>query len=128
MKVVDSSGWLEFFTDGPLADQYAEHLADLGQILTPAIVLFEVYKKIKRERGEEDALIAVSQIEKTRIASLTTTVALTAADLGLEHRLAMADSLIYATAILHQVEVVTSDPDFMGLPGVTYLEKKSRSA
>lgn len=115
------------FTDGPLADQYAEHLADLGQILTPAIVLFEVYKKIKRERGEEDALVAVAQIEKTRIAPLTTTVALTAADLGLEHRLAMADSLIYATAVLHQVDVVTSDPDFMGLPGVIYLEKKSRS-
>jgi predicted nucleic acid-binding protein len=57
---------------------------------------------------------------------LTTTVALTAADLSLEHRLAMADSLIYATAVLHQVEVVTSDPDFLGLPRVIYLEKPRR--
>lgn len=123
MKVVDSSGWLEFFTDGPLAAPYAEHLADLGQILTPSIVLYEVYKKIKRERGEENALIAVAQIEKTSVVPLTTSIALTAADLSLEHRLAMADSLIYATAILHDVTVITSDPDFKGLPGVIYLEK-----
>ena len=125
MKVVDSSGWLEFFTDGPLAEAYAEHLADLDQILTPALVIYEVYKKIKRERSEEEALIAVAQLEKTRVVPCTTSVVLTAVDLSLEHRLAMADSIIYATAILHQAEVVTSDDDFDGLPGVTYLEKPS---
>jgi predicted nucleic acid-binding protein len=127
LKVVDSSGWLEFFTDGPLADSYAEHLADLGQILTPAIVIYEVYKRIKRERSEEEALRAVAQLEKTRIASLTTTIALTAADLSLEHGLAMADAMIYATAVLHHSMVITSDSDFEFLPGVTYLEKPPAS-
>lgn len=57
---------------------------------------------------------------------IDSSVALTAVDLSLEHRLAMADSLIYATAVLHRVEVVTSDPDFVGLPGVIYLEKPRR--
>ena len=55
MKVVDSSGWLEFFTEGPLADDYERHLDDLGEVLTPAVVIYEVYKRIKRDRSEEEA-------------------------------------------------------------------------
>ena len=121
MRVVDSSGWLEFLTDGPLAARYASYLEELDDVLTPTVVVFEVYKWIKRERSEEEALIAAAQIEKTRIVPLTTTVALTAADLGLEHRLAMADSIVYSTALLHQAELVTSDRDFASLPGVEYV-------
>lgn len=121
MTVVDSSGWLEFLTDGPLAGRYSRYLRDLDNILTPSIVLFEVYKWIKRERSEEEALVAVAQLEKTRVAPLTATVALTAADVGLEHKLAMADSIVYSTALLNRAQLVTSDRDFDGLPGVKYL-------
>jgi predicted nucleic acid-binding protein len=123
LKVVDSSGWLEFLTDGPLAESYGEHLADLGEVLTPAIVLYEVYKWIKRERTEEEALTVAAQIEKTRVVPVTPALALTAADLSLERRLAMADALVYATAVLHDAELITSDADFAALPRVTYLGK-----
>lgn len=92
-------------------------------MLTPSVVLYEVYKKIKRERSEEEALVAAAQIEKTRIVALTSTIALTAADLGLEHGLAMADSIVYSTALLNDAELVTSDKDFAKLPGVTFLRK-----
>ena len=123
MKLVDSSGWLEYLTDGPLAEAYAPHLQDLSELLTPSVVVFEVYKWIKRQRSEEEALVAVAQLEKTKVVPLATSIALTAADLSLEHGLAMADSLIYATAVLHQVALVTSDRDFASLPGVIYMEK-----
>lgn len=123
MKVVDSSGWLELFADGPLADSYAVHLADLAQVLTPAVVLNEVYRWLKRERGEEAALAAAAQLAKTQVVPVTATLALTAADLGLEHGLPMADSLIYATAVAAGAELVTSDADFASLPGVVYLPK-----
>jgi len=123
VKVVDSSGWLEFFTDGPLAEEYEGHLADLHEIVTPAIVLYEVYKRIKRERTEEEAITAAGQIEKTRVVPITAGLALTAADLSIEHRLAMADALIYATAVTYDAELITSDPDFASLPGVTFLDK-----
>lgn len=126
MKVVDSSGWLEFLTDGPLAGRYSRYLNKLDEVITPSVVLFEVYKWVKRERSEEEALIAAAQIEKTQVVPLTTTVALTAADLGLEHGLAMADSIVYATALLYQADLVTSDRDFSALPRVKYLEKSSR--
>lgn len=107
MKVVDSSGWFEFLTDGSLARPYARFLRDLDQVLTPSIVLFEVYKWIKRERTEEEALIAVAQIEKTHVVPLTSTVALTAADLGLEHGLAMADSIVYSTSLPESLYAAT---------------------
>jgi predicted nucleic acid-binding protein len=123
LKVVDSSGWLELFTDGPLADRYEEHLSDLSQVLTPMVVLYEVYKWIKRERSEEQALIAVAQIEKTRVVPVSGTLALTAADLSLEHHLAMADALVYATAVLHDAELITSDADFASLARVSYFAK-----
>ena len=123
MKLVDSSGWLEFFTDGPLAERYVPHLADLSQVITPTIVIYEVYKRIKRERGEEAANVAAAQLKKTRIILLTEAVAIKAVDLSLEHHLAMADSIVYATAALYDAIVITSDGDFKSLPGVTYYEK-----
>lgn len=123
MILVDSSGWLEFFTDGPLSSAYAHHLKNLRDIVTPTIVLYEVYKVIKRERSEEEALAAVAQIGKTRLVPLTDTVALTAADVSLTHQLAMADAIVYATALTERAKLFTSDTDLSSLPGVTYLKK-----
>ncbi|MBI3318271.1 MAG: type II toxin-antitoxin system VapC family toxin [Candidatus Omnitrophica bacterium] len=123
MKLIDSSGWLEFFTDGPLAQTYASYLKNPHEIVTPSVVLYEVYKVIKRLRTEEEALAAAAQIGKTRLVPLDDQVALTAADVSLTHRLAMADSIIYATALMLGATLVTSDGDLAELPGVTYLKK-----
>ena len=124
MRVVDSSGWLEFFVDGPLARKYENYLSNPSEVVTPTIVLYEVYKKIRRERSEEEALVAAAQIQKTRLAPLTETIALAAADISLEHRLAMADSIVYATALSHRAQLISSDADFAQLPNVTYLSRE----
>lgn len=124
MTLIDSSGWLEFFTDGRLARRYAAYLADLSKVVTPTVVLYEVYKKVKRERSEEAALLAAAQISKSRLVPLTETLALAAADLSLDHNLAMTDAIVYATALAHDAELVTSDADFARLAGVTYLRKR----
>ncbi|MGZ5475547.1 MAG: PIN domain-containing protein [Thermoanaerobaculia bacterium] len=124
MIVLDSSGWLEFFADGPFADEYARRLKQPTQVLTPTVALYEVYKWIKRERSEEEALAAVATMQKTRIVPLTDEVALAAADLSLAARLAMADAIMLATARAHNAELLTSDSDFAGIPGVTVLAKK----
>lgn len=126
MILVDSSGWLEFFTNGPLADRYAPYLKNLREVVTPTIVLYEVYKVIKRERCEEEALVAVAQIGKSRIVPLTDTIALTAGDISLTHQLAMADAVVYATALTEKAKLITSDRDLVSLPDVTYLEKTDR--
>ena len=127
MIVVDSSGWLQFLTDGPLADEYAKRLRQPGSVVTPTIILYEVYKHAKRLRGEDGAIDAVAAMQKTRVVDLTPEIALIAADLSIEFRLPMADAIILATARLHEAAVVTSDADFEGVPGVTFIPKPSSS-
>jgi len=122
--LVDSSGWIEFFTGGANASKYGSYLQETSQVVTPTVVLYEVYKIVKRERTEEEALLAAAQIQKTRLIPLSESLALAAADVSLEFRLAMADSVVYATARAENAELVTSDKDLRGLPGVTYLPKR----
>jgi predicted nucleic acid-binding protein len=122
--VVDSSGWLEFLTDGPLAKDFARRLRQPNSVLTPVIVVYEVYKHTRRLRGEEAAIDAVAAMRKTTIIPLTEEVALVAADLSLEHKLAMANAIVLATARLHDAEVITSDADFSGVPGAIYIPKQ----
>ena len=122
MKVlVDSSGWIEFFIAGPLADRYAAYFTPATQLITPTIVLYEVYKKIKRERGEETALLIAARLSATEVIPLTEPIALLAADLSLRHGLAMADSVVYATSRDQEAQLITGDADLKDLPGVVYI-------
>ena len=122
MILVDSSGWIEFLTDGPLAREYARRLGDGSGIVTPSIVLYEVYKQAKRHRTDEDAAIAAAAIQKTEVIPLDDDLALEAADLSLEHRLAMADAIVLATARRYDAVVYTSDADFEGIEGAVVLK------
>jgi toxin FitB len=119
--LLDSSGWIEFFTGGPLAERYAPYLTSRHQLITPTVVLYEVYKKIKRERGEETALLFAGRLSATQVVQLTESIALLAADVSLRHGLAMADAIVYATAQDQEAEVVTGDADLKNLPGVVYV-------
>ena len=121
-RVVDSSGWIEYLADGPLAAAFAPYLAPPEDVLTPAAVLYDVYRWARREGGDAPAMEAVAQLEQTRLVPADHIVAITAADLSIDHGLAAADALIYATARLEGCELVTADTDFRGLPGVTLIE------
>lgn len=123
MKVLlDFSGWIEFFTDGPKANRYAAYLTPRHHLITPTIVLYEVYKKIKRERGEETAVQFAERLHAIQIIPLTESIALLAADLSIQHGLAMADAMVYATGLDQEAHVVTGDADLEGLPSVVYIK------
>lgn len=123
MTLVDSVGWIEFFTDGPLANKYAKYLQRPSEVLVPTIVLYEVYKKIKAERSEAAALIAVGTMQSARVLHLTEELSLSAADISLNHKLAMADAIVYASALHENTKLVTSDKDLKDLPHVTYFPR-----
>lgn len=127
MIVIDSSGWIEFFADGPYADEFAARLRQPSSVITPTVAIYEVYKWIKRERSEEEALDAVATMKKTTVADLTEEIALTAADVSLEHGLAMADSMMLAFARENDATLVTTDSGFEGIAGVTVFSKKTKS-
>ncbi|MBI2339409.1 MAG: type II toxin-antitoxin system VapC family toxin [Deltaproteobacteria bacterium] len=119
--VVDSSGWIEFFAGLPKADKFAKYLLGSHSLFIPAVVIYEVYRKTKKELGEEEAIMCMGQMQKGTIVPFDSDMALYAADLSLQHGLPMADSQVYAAALFHQAQLVTSDNDFRGLPGVVLI-------
>jgi predicted nucleic acid-binding protein len=121
MILVDSCGWLEYFSDGKLADKYYHYLKTPCKVVVPTIVIYEVYKKIKREASEEQALRAVAQMQSATIIPFKDGVVLLAADLSLSHNLPMADAIVYATAKLENASLVTSDEHFKGLDLVDFI-------
>lgn len=93
--------------------------------LTPRDGLnFLVFKKILSERNETDALRAVAQMQHGVILDLNAELALSAAALSLEYTLAMADSIMLATARFANAEFWTQDADFKNIPGVHFFSKK----
>ena len=124
MRLIDSYGWIEYFADGPLADKYALHIesATENNTVTPTIVVYEVYRRLKKEKGEEVALEAYAQLTRTRILPLDEDAALDAAETGLKTGLAMADAVIYSAARTHKAELITSDQHLKDLQGVKFVE------
>ncbi len=119
--VVDSSGWLEYLTEDDKADAFIPYLEGGERVLVPTIVLYEVRKILLLRRGKSQADIFVSLALRNLIVPLDERVALAAAELSIHHQLPMADAIIYATAQLKAAQLVTTDPHFSGLPGVTVL-------
>jgi predicted nucleic acid-binding protein len=123
MNVVDSSGWLEYFANGPNADFFAPAIEDTNNLIIPSISLFEVFKRVLQQRGESDALQAVALMQQGRVVDLDVSIAFEAARLSIDYKLPLADSVIYATAQSNGAILWTQDADFDGLPGVQYKAK-----
>ena len=120
MNVVDSSAWLEYFADGPNAEDFAPIIKDAESLLVPSITVYEVFKRIREQRDSEVALRAVSQMRRGRVVDLDADLAVAAADLSAELQLPLADSVILATARATEATLWTQDADFEGLDGVEY--------
>jgi predicted nucleic acid-binding protein len=124
LNLVDSSGWLEYFTNSPNAEFFVPAIEETGTLLVPTIVLYEVFKRTRQGRSEADALPVSAYMSRGRIVDLTRTLAIDAARLSADMGLAMADSVILATAQAHQAAFWTQDKHFNGLPSVHYVEKQ----
>ena len=125
MNVVVSSGWLEFFSDSDNADFFAPAIEDIDQLVVPSISLYEVFKRIHQQSGEDQALQVVAQMQQGKVIDLTSALALRAAHLSVQAKLPLEDSIILATAHAHQAILWTQDAEFQGLEDVRYIEKIS---
>jgi len=124
VNVVDSSGWLEYFADGPNAAFFATSIEATRELLVPTLSLYEVFKRVLQQRGEGEALQAVALMQQGQAVDLTSAVALSAARARIELRLPMADSIMLVTARLHGATFWTQDADFDGVEGVKYVAKR----
>ena len=119
LNIVDSSGWLEYFAGTEFAPHFEVPLSDPEHLIVPVITIYEVFKKILRERGESAALQAAGQMQAGTVVEIGTSLAMEAA----RHPLPLADSLIYATALRWNAELWTQDEHFKDLPLVRYFPK-----
>ena len=124
MNVVDSSAWLEYFADGPNAGFFAPAIEATDELVVPSICLLEVFKRVCQQRGEGPALQVVAVMQQGRVVDLDSALALMAAKIGSDTKLALADSVVLATARQAEATLWTQDADFEGLPGVKFREKK----
>ena len=126
LNVVDSSGWIEYFTGSSNADVFAAPIEATEQLIVASISVLEVFRWVCREHGETDALRAVALMQQGHVVDLDTTLALRAANLGIEHKLPLADSVLFATAHVFGATLWTQDSEFEGIAGVEYHPTRQR--
>ncbi len=125
MILIDTCGWIEWLTNGILSDQYQPYFDDFDSILVPTSVQFELYKWVVRTESVSLALESIAITEQETVIPLSTSIALSVADFAIQYKLSFADAIIYATAMLHQATLITSDDHFKGLPDVVYFAKNT---
>lgn len=123
MNVVDSCGWLEYFANGPNAGFFAASIEDTKNLLVPVICVFEVFKRIYQQRGEDAALQAIALMHQGEIVALDGSSVLQAAKCSIDQGLPMADSIILSVALSRQATLWTQDKDFEKIEGIKYVEK-----
>lgn len=124
MNVVDSSGWLEYLANGPKADFFALAVENVRELIVPSICVYEVFKRVLQQRGEDDALKAVAVMAQGQVIDLDMTLALGAAKTSADLKLPMADSIILTTARVHSATVWTQDEHFIGIEGVQFVSRR----
>ena len=125
MNVVDSSGWLAYFARNTNASFFAPVVKATDDLVVPTVCMYEVFKQLLAQRGEDDALQAIGIMSLGISADLTQEIVVNAAYISSEFKIAMADSVILATTRSNNATLWTQDADFKDIDGVQYIEKKA---
>jgi predicted nucleic acid-binding protein len=123
LRVVDTSAWIEWLTGSALGKKLGKEFPEKTHCIVPTIVQLELSKWLVREVGEEQADQVIAYTQKCVVVPLDTAIALLAAELHREHKLATADAIVYATARQQGAELLTCDAHFEGLPAVMLFAK-----
>ena len=126
MNIVDSSGWLEYFSGSDRSFYFSKSIEDTTKLIVPTITLSEVFKKICNERNEDSALKAIAHMQQGIVVDLDSNLAVFAAQLGIQFKLPLIDSIILATAYKFKATLFTQDSDFFGIDGVKYFPKGTK--
>ena len=124
-RVVDTSVWIEWLAGTALGKRLAKEIPAKSLCIVPTIVQLELAKWLTREVSEEEADRVIAYTQKCVVVPLDTRLALLAAELHRTCKLATADAIIYATAHEREIELLTCDSHFDGLPGVALFSKSS---
>ena len=120
MNVVDSSGWIEYFLNSPMAAFFAPAAEDVTHLIVPSIALLEVHRFLSREFQPRDRDVCLDVMRRAQVVDLTDARAIAASTAAQKHKLAMADAIMYSIAREFKATFWTQDVDYKGLPGVRY--------
>lgn len=123
MNIVDSSGWIEYFTDDTNAKHFTPIIENTGDLIVSVINIYEVYKKILQKTDENYALTAIALMQQAKVINVTSQVSIEAARFNIKYKMPMADSIIYVTGLLNNAIIWTQDYDFINLPNVNFIKK-----
>ena len=123
MNIIDSTFWLEYFADTEAGNIVSEIIENTNDLIVPTITVYEVFKKLLFERNEDEALLAIAHMKQGKIVNLTEELSLSAAKISKNHKIPMADSIIYATNLKFNCILWTQDKHFASLKSVNYFEK-----
>ena len=124
--LLDSYAWVEFFL-GSSKGEKVVHYVESGDSSTPLIVIAELsakYASLPLTLWNERLEFVQ---DKTEILPLTLEIASGAGRTRQKMReerphFGLADAIIYETARLHHLSVLSGDPHFKGLPHAIFLE------
>jgi len=123
MNIIDSSCWIEYLMDSEIGASIAPIVENTSELIVPTITLYEVYKKLSLEKNEEYAQNVISYMQTGTVIDLNPVLSINAANISRQHKLAMADSIIYATALRYSTVIYSCDKHFEGFPNVRYFPK-----
>jgi predicted nucleic acid-binding protein len=126
MRVVDTSAWLEWLSDSALGRKVGLELPSTETWIVPTVVQYELARCLTREVSEDAADDTIAFSTECVVTSLSTRLAVQAAEIAKDHRLAMADAIIYATTVAMGADLLTCDAHFAKLPRVVYIAKGSQ--
>jgi predicted nucleic acid-binding protein len=89
-------------------------------------VYIEVFKRVLQEFGDERALDVMGIMSLGTIIDLDRQIGVHAAQISSELKLAMADSIMLATACACDAILWTQHEHFKGIEGVKFEKKRSR--
>ena len=125
MLVVDTSAWIEWLVGSPLGKKLGKEIPDKSECIVPTLVQLELSKWLVRELGDEQADQVIAYTQKCVVIPMDTRIALLAAEMHRQYKLATADAIVYATAQEHGANVLTCDAHFEKLPRVAYFRKSA---
>ncbi len=124
MNVVDSSGWIEYFLNSPMAAFFAPAAEDVTQLIVPSIALFEVHRFLSRTSAPSDRDVCLDVMRRAQVVDLTVARAIAASETAQKCKLAMADAIMYSIGREFKATFWTQDVDYKGLPGVKYQARR----
>lgn len=119
-NVIDSSAWLEYLANGPNAGAFAPVIEDVAQLVVPTLVITEVLRRLDAQDKRRIIPEVLAHMRLGQVVALDDQLAVEAAVVGRQHKLALADSVVFATARAWDATTWTQDEDFRGLPMVQY--------